>query len=320
MNVQSLGRNDFCPCGSGKKFKRCCLSQQDGRSSGVFASESQPFSLFPSTQALLDPPTNSVDDHVIGTTAEHPFYVRGKGWTAAGQLKEGDLIRTIDGWVPVKKIEDSGRYETVYNLAVEDHRTYFVGAPEWGFGVWAHNTYKDVVDPSTGKVLKTAAQLHADVEAGLIAKGIDPALAKRITAEGAKPLADGNLLAELVQNGHITPATVVNLLAVPTGTGSATFSLTQLQKKFKHAADFGVSGPANKVNLAAFEAAMKAHLADPSVVAISGTYLKKPATLHVHPDTNLAVIVDGTGTFQSGWKLSPQQQMHGLILGRLGGH
>ena len=23
--VEKLGRNDLCPCGSGKRFKRCCL-------------------------------------------------------------------------------------------------------------------------------------------------------------------------------------------------------------------------------------------------------------------------------------------------------
>ncbi|MCI0560692.1 MAG: hypothetical protein MN733_19580, partial [Nitrososphaera sp.] len=29
--------------------------------------------------------------------------------------------------------------ETLYNLQVEDHHTYFVGCDEWGFSVWAHN-------------------------------------------------------------------------------------------------------------------------------------------------------------------------------------
>ncbi|MEM6944636.1 MAG: SEC-C metal-binding domain-containing protein [Pseudomonadota bacterium] len=24
--VEKLGRNDLCPCGSGKRFKRCCLA------------------------------------------------------------------------------------------------------------------------------------------------------------------------------------------------------------------------------------------------------------------------------------------------------
>ncbi|HTG28444.1 MAG TPA: SEC-C metal-binding domain-containing protein [Methylomirabilota bacterium] len=25
---ERIGRNDACPCGSGKKYKRCCLEQQ----------------------------------------------------------------------------------------------------------------------------------------------------------------------------------------------------------------------------------------------------------------------------------------------------
>jgi uncharacterized protein len=25
-----VGRNDPCPCGSGKKFKKCCGAEQDG--------------------------------------------------------------------------------------------------------------------------------------------------------------------------------------------------------------------------------------------------------------------------------------------------
>jgi hypothetical protein len=76
---------------------------------------------------------------VIDTTEEHPFYVQGKGWTPARELKEGDLVRTVDGWAPVTGVKDTGQYDTVYNLRVADYHTYFVGAPEWGFAVWAHN-------------------------------------------------------------------------------------------------------------------------------------------------------------------------------------
>jgi SEC-C motif len=32
MNVK-IGRNDSCPCGSGKKYKKCCLSRQSSPSS-----------------------------------------------------------------------------------------------------------------------------------------------------------------------------------------------------------------------------------------------------------------------------------------------
>ena len=30
LTRQKVGRNDPCPCGSGKKFKKCCLKKQDG--------------------------------------------------------------------------------------------------------------------------------------------------------------------------------------------------------------------------------------------------------------------------------------------------
>lgn len=29
MRVPAIGRNDFCPCGSGKKFKKYCLGRQE---------------------------------------------------------------------------------------------------------------------------------------------------------------------------------------------------------------------------------------------------------------------------------------------------
>jgi intein/homing endonuclease len=61
---------------------------------------------------------------VIGTTHEHPFFVHRKGWTPAGELQPGDLIRTLDGWVPVKGVENTGRIETVYKLEIEDDHTY----------------------------------------------------------------------------------------------------------------------------------------------------------------------------------------------------
>lgn len=30
--IEEIGRNDTCPCGSGRKFKKCCLSQIRGQS------------------------------------------------------------------------------------------------------------------------------------------------------------------------------------------------------------------------------------------------------------------------------------------------
>lgn len=29
IKSEKIGRNDLCPCGSGKKYKRCCLDKQN---------------------------------------------------------------------------------------------------------------------------------------------------------------------------------------------------------------------------------------------------------------------------------------------------
>ena len=29
MTIPAIGRNDPCPCGSGRKFKKCCLGKQE---------------------------------------------------------------------------------------------------------------------------------------------------------------------------------------------------------------------------------------------------------------------------------------------------
>ncbi len=77
---------------------------------------------------------------MISCTPNHPFYVRDRGWTAAGDLQPGDLLLTPTGdWVPVNRVEDLGEIEPVYNLEVEDHHTYFVAGARGGPAVLVHN-------------------------------------------------------------------------------------------------------------------------------------------------------------------------------------
>jgi hypothetical protein len=81
----------------------------------------------------------------IWTTGQHLFWVRERGWIQVNELLVGDFLVGRDGgWVLVEEVEDTGRYETVYNLRVSDFHTYFVGCEEWGFSVWAHNTCYEV--------------------------------------------------------------------------------------------------------------------------------------------------------------------------------
>ena len=64
----------------------------------------------------------------IQTTLGHPFYVAGKGWVKAGELKSGDVLKLYDG----KEAEINGVYikeskpVITYNFEVEDSHTYYV--------------------------------------------------------------------------------------------------------------------------------------------------------------------------------------------------
>lgn len=80
----------------------------------------------------------TVDGTTIKTTENHPFYVEGKAWCAAAELKAGDICRTKDGQAEVVAsvvIEEQEEPIKVYNLTIEDNHTYYVSIDE----VLVHN-------------------------------------------------------------------------------------------------------------------------------------------------------------------------------------
>jgi RHS repeat-associated protein len=81
----------------------------------------------------------------------------------------------------------------------------------------------------------------------------------------------------------------------------------QLQTKFNHAADFGVTGNWNKAAAGKFSSAINQHINSPGVKIIHGTYHRQPAVHYLNPNTGLNVISRPNGQFWSGWKLSPEQ-------------
>ena len=93
----------------------------------------------------------------------------------------------------------------------------------------------------------------------------------------------------------------------------------QLQAKFKHASDFGVSGSWNRSAAELYRNALQAHIDNPSTIAIEGSYRGEPVTHLFNPTTNLDVIRDADGSFLSGWKLNAQQAQNVLATGKLGG-
>jgi hypothetical protein len=94
------------------------------------------------------------------------------------------------------------------------------------------------------------------------------------------------------------------------------FTDTQLQSKYNdHALAFGISGPWNKANGAAFRDAIEAHVADPSTQHVSGTFHQIEVMHHVNPSTGLNVITSPEGEFISGWVLNEKQLWNELNRG-----
>ncbi|MGP0062531.1 MAG: polymorphic toxin-type HINT domain-containing protein [Isosphaeraceae bacterium] len=82
-----------------------------------------------------------VGGQVIRTTAEHPFWVVGRGWTDAHQIVPGDALLGADGeQTVVAAIVGPKEPAPVYNLEIEEYHTYYVGSALWRFFVWAHNS------------------------------------------------------------------------------------------------------------------------------------------------------------------------------------
>jgi len=148
---------------------------------------------------------------VIGTTSEHPFYARERGWVACRELAVGDALLCEDGtWVGVEGVRDTGRWEPVYNLRVADHHTYFVGTEEWGFSVWAHNAYQSLpgADASFTTLGHTLARRAKDLYRQVAVKRavslavttvmIDGQMKEAVAINGGAPALDVQRIAAIV--------------------------------------------------------------------------------------------------------------------------
>jgi len=72
-------------------------------------------------------------DEVL-TTGIHRFWLAGKGWAMARDLKPGDLVRTVKGVQRVESVT-ADEIRPVFNLAVDLARDFFVGSA----GVLVHD-------------------------------------------------------------------------------------------------------------------------------------------------------------------------------------
>jgi hypothetical protein len=66
------------------------------------------------------------DDDKIIATGIHRFWMPGRGWTMARELKTGDCVRAVGGTVEVLNVETDST-QPVYNLDVAENGSFFVG-------------------------------------------------------------------------------------------------------------------------------------------------------------------------------------------------
>ncbi|MCF4121994.1 hypothetical protein L1785_13500 [Antribacter sp. KLBMP9083] len=95
----------------------------------------------------------TIDGEVLTTTAEHPFWVEGRGWVDAVDLTVGDLLVTPESRAVVEAIavEPQGEPVTVYNFRVEGLHNYYALAG--GTPVLVHNAdYSGVTHFADGDI------------------------------------------------------------------------------------------------------------------------------------------------------------------------
>ncbi len=81
----------------------------------------------------------------LGVTSEHPMFVAGLGWTAAGEVAPGDTIRNADlAELRVLAVAADTLPTRVHNLEIASAHTYFAGELE----AWGHNSTAPSLPPT----------------------------------------------------------------------------------------------------------------------------------------------------------------------------
>jgi hypothetical protein len=101
---------------------------------------------------------------------------------------------------------------------------------------------------------------------------------------------------------------------------NATISDKQLQKKYKHAKEFGLLSDYNVQNRKLFKEKILEHMRKPDTQTIKGRYKEIPVTHYYNPETGLNALFmrnKESNSFISAWKLSKRQIEHLLDHGKL---
>ena len=121
------------------------------------------------------------DGTFLETTWNHPFYIKGRGWVQAKDLRDGDLsvtagsIRGDSRELRITSVIVDEREERVYNFEVSRDHTYFVGFA----GVLVHNENYDpgvtlfaLKTPAAKPISMRLKERYKDIEAKYGPEGV----------------------------------------------------------------------------------------------------------------------------------------------------
>ncbi len=106
----------------------------------------------------------------LGVTAPHRFYSESRGWVAAAELEEGEVLRGHDGPLTVTQIGRIEGTRPVYNFSVEADHVYYAGV----VSALTHNSYLDRIGFAKGTAQEILKNLSRVDHAGdhLIKSGV----------------------------------------------------------------------------------------------------------------------------------------------------
>jgi hypothetical protein len=134
----------------------------------------------------------------ISCSTEHPFWVDGKGWVLAFQLKRGMHLRTRDGaLLTIDEVHRRDEVTQVYNVEIDGFHTYFVS----GLEILSHNMC-DGTDNLAGKAADDVADANPS-EVGDVFRG-DSTLSSPVNSKGIGK-------SYLNEAGDLVPANVTGI-------------------------------------------------------------------------------------------------------------
>jgi SEC-C motif len=160
-----VGRNDPCPCGSGRKYKKCCLArrkEEDRRVTAAVSAQQRRNEVFRHAVAWLQ---RHHGDALAAAFEEFGTAIPEDGRTLSEQDHDYFMMQAVDWVLAEATTEIDGRRVRLHDLVVEggpvldaDQRLWFERAGEEPLRLWQVTD----VDPGVGLELRNLLDESAD--------------------------------------------------------------------------------------------------------------------------------------------------------------